>query len=138
MGDRIRIIFRAYSTFDEALEKWNRRKTRINWDNIFVFFNPLCQDFGIEKGYKTHICETKIIESFLKLPYRNRVVLTNKKRLCLSSECVYMMRYSLFEYPPYIGIISCLSGRRIFDRYFDVVHWINTGQIKKRSFFSRL
>ena len=32
LGD-IEIRFNHYSTFDEAVSKWNERKKRVNWDN---------------------------------------------------------------------------------------------------------
>ena len=34
--DDIEIYFLHYKTNDEALEKWNERKKRINWNNIFI------------------------------------------------------------------------------------------------------
>jgi len=137
LGGIIRIFFRSDKSFKEAIERWNRRLERVHWDNIFVFLNPLEQDFGIDKNFRNHICSTNVVDQFLKLPYKNKVVVTNKKRLILSNVCVYMRRYEWLEYPPYIGIISCLSGKRIFDRYFDVVHWLNTGIIMKRPFIKR-
>ena len=36
ISDPVRIDFMHYATFDEAFKKWNERKVRINWDNIFV------------------------------------------------------------------------------------------------------
>lgn len=137
LGGEIRIFFRSDKTFEEAIEKWNRRLERIHWDNIFLFFNPLEQDFGIDINFKNHICSNDVASEFLKLPYKNKVLVTNKKRLLLSDECVYMRRYGFLEYPPYIGIISCISGKRIFDRYFDVIHWLNTGNVCKRRFLER-
>ena len=135
LGGRIRIFFRSDNTFQEAMFKWERRLQRMHYDNVFCFLNPLEQDFGFypsEEGYKTHLCSVETVNRFLELPYSNKVVVTNKRQLAPTNECVFMRRYFFLEYPPYIGIISCITGRRIFDRYFDVVHWLNTGKIKRR------
>lgn len=136
LGGEIRIFFRSDKTFKEALEKWNRRLERIHWDNLFIFLNPLEQDFGIDPNYKTHICSREVVEDFFNLPYKNKVMVTNKKKLVINDNCVFMPKYRFFEYPPYIGIISCITGRRIFDRYFDVANWLNTGIVKKRPFYN--
>lgn len=36
--DDVEVVFLHYKTFDEAVEKWNRRKSRINWDNLYNVF----------------------------------------------------------------------------------------------------
>lgn len=39
--DDIEIVFLHYNTPQEAKEKWNRRKERINWDNIIIKFSEM-------------------------------------------------------------------------------------------------
>ena len=36
MLDDIKIMFMHYPTFEEGVEKWNERKKRINWENLFI------------------------------------------------------------------------------------------------------
>lgn len=36
--DDVYLHFNHYRTYEDALECWNRRKKRINWDNLFVMF----------------------------------------------------------------------------------------------------
>ena len=132
LGGKIRIFFVSDKSFEEGVNKWRYRSERIHWDNLFIMFNPLEQDFGMNPNYKKHMCDVSIVKDFLELPFKNKVVISNKKAHQLSNQCVFTWKYRWFEYPPYVGIISCLSGKRIFDRYFDVVHWLNTGEIKKR------
>ena len=36
--DDVEIVFLHYATKEEAEEKWNRRKQRINWENIYYKF----------------------------------------------------------------------------------------------------
>jgi len=132
LGGKIRIFFVSDSSFDDGVKKWRYRAERIHWENLFVMFNPLEQDFGMNLSYKKHMCDVEVVKRFLDLPIKNKVVISNKKVHQLSNQCVFTWKYRWFEYPPYVGIISCISGKRIFDRYFDVVHWLNTGEIKKR------
>lgn len=39
--DDIEIVFLHYRTAEEAISKWNRRKDRINWNNIVVKFSEM-------------------------------------------------------------------------------------------------
>lgn len=67
----IRIDFMHYSSFEEAKNKWNERKARINYDNLFVV-SSCC--------YKTEIetLNDKIIEDWNKIPYK-KVILVDKE-----------------------------------------------------------
>lgn len=59
--DDIEIVFLHYKSEEEAREKWNRRKARINWDNLIVKFNDQ------NKATEEHI------RVFDKLPYENKL-----------------------------------------------------------------
>ena len=63
--DDVEIMFLHYKTEEEALEKWNRRCKRIDWDNLIVKFNDQngCTEdqinrFNEIKKYKKMICFT--------------------------------------------------------------------------------
>lgn len=135
LGGKLRIYFRSDPSFDVAVEKWNSRKERINWENLFIMLNPLEQDFGRTKGFFKTMCEQSVIEDFLSLKYKNLIVISNKKNHIINNNCVFTWQYRFYQYPPYVGIISTISGKRTFDRYFDVVHWLNTGEIVRRFSF---
>ena len=66
MLDDIKIRFNHYDTFEEAVYKWNERKKRINWDNIYIM--------GID-GDKASYSSLK---KFDKLPYKNKVIFTHR------------------------------------------------------------
>ncbi len=132
LGGKLRIFFRSDHSFEEAVNKWNYRKERIQWDNIFIMVNPLEQDFGYSENFKKTMCSKDTIRKFLDLKMNNLVVVTNRKNHILANNVVYTWQYRIYEYPPYVGIISTISGKRTFDRYFDVVHWLNTGEVNKR------
>ena len=64
IGD-IEIRFNHYKTFAEAVYKWEERKKRINWDNLFVL------------GVDGDNCTYETIQRFDKLPYKNKVIFTH-------------------------------------------------------------
>lgn len=70
LGD-IKLYFNHYPSFEEAQKKWNQRKQRINWDNLFVAMytssEKIAEEFS-ELSYKKKICFTSFesdIESTL-------------------------------------------------------------------------
>ncbi len=64
LGD-IEIRFNHYKTFEEAVEKWEERKKRIQWDNLFIL--------GIDGDH----CTYESIKRFDSLPYKNKVIFTH-------------------------------------------------------------
>lgn len=64
LGD-IEIRFNHYKTFDEAIYKWEERKKRINWNNLFVL------------GVDGDNCTYETLRRFDRLPYKNKVIFTH-------------------------------------------------------------
>lgn len=62
-GD-IEIHFLHYKTKEEAREKWQKRKTRINKSNMLV------------KMAEIDFCTKELIEAFDKLPFKNKICYT--------------------------------------------------------------
>lgn len=62
----VEIHFLHYKNKEEALEKWNRRKQRINWNNLIVKFSEQNQ------------CEIEDIENFFKTDYQNKICFVAK------------------------------------------------------------
>ena len=60
LGD-LTIQFNHYTDFEEAVSIWNRRKERINYDNLFI---------------ETTAKDSEEISRFLELPYENKVCFT--------------------------------------------------------------
>ena len=68
--DDITLYCNHYKTFEEASSSWERRKSRINYDNIFVMF----------------FCETQNeVDDFLKIPYDNKICFINFKSSSIRS-----------------------------------------------------
>ena len=103
----IEIHFLHYKSEDEAFKKWNRRKMKINWDNLFI-------KFAIDKDY----AEQTHLDEFERLPYQRKVCFS-KFDHAEKEICVKVNRFSE-------------NGKLLFKncmREFDIISWINKGTI---------
>ncbi len=115
-----RIYFKHYQTEEEARQKWNERKARINYDNLFVMFT--------DRDNCTH----EDMQYFDSLPLEHKIIFTNKKYPDIKS-AVYI---SGFDDKPEVG--NCFEftqkhlGEKYYDR-FDYISWFNSNQNSKQS-----
>ena len=65
--DDVEIIFLHYKTEEEAYEKWNRRKARINWNNLFIKFSKMNQ------------CTEEHMKEFSELPFDKKILLGTRE-----------------------------------------------------------
>lgn len=111
LGD-VEIKFNHYKTFDEAVCKWEERKKRINWDNLFI----LAID-GDECTYES-------IEKFDQLPYKNKVIFTHRPYPEFKS--AYYIKG--FEKEKGVGVLLYFKKQFLIRRYlddFDYVSFLN-------------
>lgn len=108
----IKIRFNHYKTFEEAVDKWNERKKRINWDNIFIM--------AIDGDNATY----DSLKNFEELPYENKVIFTHKKYPEFKSS--YYI--SGFEDKEWVGVLIYFKKKFFIRRYldeFDYVSFLN-------------
>lgn len=108
----IKIYFVHYNGFEEGKLKWEERKTRINWDNIFIV--------GSEKDG----CTYETIKKFEQLPYENKVIFTHTEYPEISS--AYCIKG--FEEKEELGTITNFNNKILKRRYmdeFDYVDFLN-------------
>lgn len=113
LGD-IRINFVHYKTFEEGVRKWEERKKRINWDNLFIV--------GTEKDG----CTYETLRRFEELPYKNKVIFTHVEYPEFSSAC-YIRG---FEEKNELGVLTFPKKQLLKRRYlddFDYVAFLNHG-----------
>lgn len=67
--DNIEIHFMHYKSKEEAIEKWEKRKKRINWDNIIFKFS------------QKDLCSRNDIIDFMNLEYKNKICFTYEKNI---------------------------------------------------------
>lgn len=72
--DDIEIVFLHYKSEQEAKEKWDRRKKRVNFENIFIKFSNM------------NFCTDKHIKEFDELSFANKFVLNIHKEPRYSCE----------------------------------------------------
>ncbi len=108
----IEIRFNHYETFQEAKEKWDERKRRINWDNLFVL------------GIDGDNCTSETLRRFDALPYPNKVVFTHISHPEISSS-YYIPG---FEQEEHVGVLLHFKEQFLIRRYlddFDYVSFLN-------------
>lgn len=109
----VKLYFMHYSSEEEARDAWERRKARVNWDNIYVIFTE-CSG-----------CTQKVLEDFDKLPYKHKVVFTHIPHPEIKS-AFYIQGY---EEEGEVGNLLVFQDekcpvKRIYDQ-FDFVKWFN-------------
>ncbi len=119
LGGDVEVEFLHYKSRDEAKQKWERRRQRINFDNLFFVFT----DSGAAgAGSESYDFKEEYLERFEALPFRNKVFFSAKPRL--GASVVHIKEY---EREPYV---DNMVVNRLYERYFDVVDWLNMGQGK--------
>lgn len=111
LGD-LTLYFQHYENEKQVREIWDRRKKRINWDNLFVMMTD-------RDG-----CDAALLRRFDALPYERKVVFTHVPVPEIAS-AVYIPG---FESQDSVGVCSEFvngwSGKRYYDS-FDFVSWLN-------------
>lgn len=111
LGD-IEIRFNHYKTFDEAVAKWEERKQRINWNNLFVL------------GIDGDNCSYETMRRFDMLPYENKVIFTHIPYPEIKSS-YYIPG---FERDEGVGVLLYFKKQFLVRRYlddFDYVSFLN-------------
>ncbi len=97
MLDDIKLWFVHYKTFEDAVNTWNRRKKRINWDNIRVMLTVREE------------CNDDILSRFEKLPYK-KVAFANEEHPNFAS--VIFANKNGKQLSGYISDIINIFGKR--------------------------
>lgn len=115
----IEIRFNHYNTFDEAIVKWEERKKRIDWDNLFIL------------GIDGDNCTYKTMQRFDKLPYKNKVIFTHIPYPEIKSS-YYIPG---FENEESVGVLLDFKKQFLVRRYlddFDYVAFLNGKGIRRK------
>ena len=115
----IEIRFNHYNTFDEAVAKWEERKKRIDWDNLFIL------------GIDGDNCSYKTMQRFDQLPYKNKVIFTHIPYPEIESS-YYIPG---FENEEGVGVLLDFKKQFLVRRYlddFDYVSFLNGKGIRRK------
>ncbi len=107
-GKTVRLYGNHYKTFAELRQKWNERKERVDYDNVFVIM--LNAEITREE-----------IERFEALPYENKLMITGKCEL----ERPFIVHHKIFESPTYIaGDMMSYKSYVSIKRYMDDIDYV--------------
>lgn len=73
--DDVDLIFLHYQSFEDAQEKWYKRRTRVNFDNLIIKYND-------QNAFKTDY-----FEAFCNLKYDNKLFFTVHNELVRNDWC---------------------------------------------------
>lgn len=111
--DDIEINFVHYKTKEECIEKWNRRKKRIVWNNIFIVATD-------QDGMYQENC----LRKFNELPYNNKIMFVANE-------------YPQYDWAilikPFKNRFQCrittafadMKGNRYYEKAFNIAEWIS-------------
>lgn len=108
LGD-IEIRFNHYETFEEAVNKWEERKKRIDWNNLF--FMAIDGDG----------CTYEALQRFDNLPYKNKVIFTH----VLYPEFKSAYYIQGFEKDDGVGVLLYFKKKFLIRRYLDDFDYIS-------------
>lgn len=99
-----------YHSFEELRGKWNERKKRINYENVFMIFTT-------KDGF-----DETLLELIDKIP-GNKVLFSNKPYKY--DWCCYLPEFAnedkVGDLTRYVGLL----GYKFYDYHFDMIEWLN-------------
>lgn len=101
--DDLEICFLHYKNIQECNDKWNRRKKRINWNNIIYKFND--QNF----------CTYEDLKKFNEFDAINKICFTSKEYKEFNT--IQIKKFEKYEY--------VLDDIKSYKKYFDFYRYIN-------------
>lgn len=127
LGD-VKIHFNHARTKEEAARDWEKRKGRINYDNLFIIMSDrpgsdnLTEDVDLSdediKGLEAIPCKGKVVFSVRKISNVDYIVPLRR-----DEEGDYVNMYMNDK-------VRCL-GRWRWEGAWDWVYWLNTGKVKR-------
>lgn len=110
--DDIRVYFMHYKSEEEAENKWEERKKRINYDNIFIMMTD-------KDG-----CTYEDLKEFDSLEYKNKVVFTHLDYPEFKSACYIKGYENQVEVGHIYEFLNGETGLKHYDE-FDYISWFN-------------
>lgn len=115
----IKIYFQHYKSEEEAHKKWDERKRRVNYENIYILFSD-------RDG-----CTEEDLNDFDNLAWERKTVFVNRPHKTVKSSC-YIKG---FEDAESVGVCTLFRSKFSYKKYyddFDYVEWFNTGKTQRK------
>lgn len=118
----ITLIFTHYKTYQEGVDKWNERKTRINKENMYVIMydiNDLDEDDYRKAGYANEAA----IKRFKKFKCKNKILLTRDPES--DKPYAYYIEPNYKDKYPLAYLTRDIFGLNGFEKKWDFVAFLN-------------
>lgn len=112
----LKVHFVHYKTPEECIEKWETRRVRVDFNNLFI----ICTD---RNGMTL-----ELLKRYLNIPYR-KIIFVSKIKWCFSKECIYIPGFENEKEVEEMQKYADWLGHRYYEKYFDIVKWLNGDQI---------
>ncbi|PST93281.1 DUF1919 domain-containing protein [Photobacterium sp. NCIMB 13483] len=109
--DDIEIHFIHDQDFSLAKEKWDRRKQRVNFDNLFFTMSD------------RDLCDESDVDAFLNID-KDRAIFFSAQNRSNANNFIYCYDEKGEITTPLFAMY------RTFEKYFNMVEWLNTGSVK--------
>ena len=114
-GD-ITLRFDHYSSFEEAREKWEERKQRINWENVFLMFCTETMEY---------------LTSFSKLRGRYSISFSPFRTEIRNNVQINFYHEEMKQFNSFGSLVACLPSEQF--QYLDLIDLLYDGTITKLS-----
>ena len=111
--DDVEIVFRHYKTEQEALEKWERRKKRVNFGNLIVKFSEMNQ------------CNEELLKRFGDVPFDTKFAFVTCPEKVTDRFFVHYHGYEKLDHIP--------DDTKYYSRNIDINALINHHEIVSKS-----
>ncbi|MFC5528947.1 DUF1919 domain-containing protein [Cohnella yongneupensis] len=113
--DDTELYFNHYATLEDAVTKWNSRKAKINWDNLFVMmFTENFEDAS----------------RFIELPYENKVCFVPFETTETALLTIDYARIGEMEKVPFWAIVNGLASGMY--KYYDMLDLLQGSRNRNR------
>lgn len=109
----ITIVFNHYKTVEEAYDKWNQRKKRVNYDNLYFIFDDIDD------------VEYEDLVRFNQIECKAKVIFTAKEYKDLKNTVIVQKFAKQGKLEHYLEFTNPYTGKFPTDKDFDFVKWLN-------------
>lgn len=113
MLEDVMLVFNHYKSAQEAEEAWYKRRTRVNYDNLFMIFDDIKD------------AEYEDLLEFNKIPCKGKVIFTAKQYDDLPNAVQVTKYRKKGTLGMYLTEKNVFTGKNPADKVFDFVEWLN-------------
>ena len=118
----IEINFVHYKSFEKGRESWNKRKTRVNKDNMYVIMYDI-DNLNESDFTKVGYAGEADLKKFEDFKCNNKLLLTRNKNI--KKDYAHYIKPDFNGPYPLVYLTRNIIGLNVFEREFDFVSFLN-------------